>query len=324
MSFKVILSAVALTTAWAAAPAAHAQAQYPERPVQVVVPYVAGGPTDIAARFVSEQLSKRLKQSFVVQNRGGAGGNIGAEVVARSAPDGYNLLVIGAAHAINKSLYKKLSYDIQRDFVPVALLSTAPMVLLANPQFPASNVQQLVDYARKNPGRLNYASQGNGTAPHLTTELLKVKTGVQMVHVPYKGSAQSLADMVAGQVPVGFDSVVVGKQYSDSGRLKALAVTTRQRSPVLPGVPTMAESGFPSVEASVWYAVVAPAGTPAAIVNMLNQQINEILNDPAARSTLLALGAEPAPMSTQAFDKFLRDEIAKWAEIVAASGAQVD
>jgi len=304
--------------------ATQAQAAFPEKPVQVVVPYVAGGPTDLAARLVTTRMSQRLGQQFIVENRGGAGGNIGADYVVRSPADGYHLLIIGAAHAINKSLYKNISYDVQKDLAPVAMLTTAPMVLLANPGFKPNTVQEMVDYAKQNPGLISYASQGNGTAPHLATELLKAKTGIDLVHVPYKGSAQSLSDMASGQVQMGFDSVVVGKQFTTSGLLKALAVTGAKRSSVLLDVPTMAESGFPDVDASVWYAVVAPADTPPEVIKVLNTTINEILAEPEIRAKLNALGAEAAPMTPQEFASFLDREVTKWAEVVKLSGAQVD
>ncbi len=318
------IAAMALAVVMGTGLAAGAHAQYPEKPVQVIVPYSPGGPTDLAARLIAAELSQRLKQQFIVENRGGAGGNIGADYVARSTPDGYHLLVIGAAHAINKSLYKNLSYDIQKDFVPVAMLTTAPMVLLANPGFQPNSVKEMVAYAKAHPNRINYASQGNGTAPHLAMELLKVKTGTNLVHVPYKGSSQSLSDMASGQVDVGFDSLVVGRQFTSSGRLKALAVTGSKRSSVLPDVPTMAEAGYPEVDASVWYAIVAPASTPPAVVELLNKNINQILAGQDVRGKLMALGAEPASMSSQDFGKFLNQEVSKWAEVVKTSGAQVD
>jgi len=318
------IGAMALAMAMSAVLPAGAQASYPEKPVQITVPYSPGGPTDLAARLIAAELSQRLDQQFIVENRGGAGGNIGADHVARATPDGYRLLVIGAAHAINKSLYKNLSYDIQKDFVPVALLTTAPMVLLANPGFPPNSVEEMVGYAKQHPDRVNYASQGSGTAPHLAMELLKVKTGVHLMHVPYKGSAQSLSDMASGQVDVGFDSLVVGKQFTSSERLKALAVTGSKRSSVLPDVPTMAEAGYPDVDASVWYAIVAPASTPPEVVEQLNTNINQILAQEDVRNRLMTLGAEPAPMSSQDFGGFLDREVSKWAQVVKTSGAQVD
>lgn len=301
-----------------------AHAKYPEKPVQVTVPYSPGGPTDLAARLIATELSKRIDQSFIVENRGGAGGNVGAGHVARSAPDGYHLLVIGAAHAINKSLYEDLSYDIQKDFTPVAMLTTAPMVLLANPKFPPNSVEEMVAYADEHPGRINYASSGNGTAPHLAMELLKTKTGTDLVHIPYKGSAPALAATTSGQVDVGFDSLVVGKQFSTSGQLKALAVTGTKRSPVLPEIPTMVEAGYPDVDASVWYAIVAPASTPKEIVDFLNSHVNEILAQEDIRTKLMDLGADTAPMSPEDFGEFLQREVSKWAQVVKASGAQTN
>jgi tripartite-type tricarboxylate transporter receptor subunit TctC len=301
-----------------------ASAAYPDRPVRIVVPYAAGGPTDIAARLVAQELQRRLNQSFIVENRAGAGGNIGAEAVARAAPDGYTLLVVGAAHAINKSLYKQLSYDLMRDLTPVAMISTAPMVLLVNPGSGVNSVSDLVALAKAKQGALNYGSSGNGTAPHLTMELLKVKTGANLAHVPYKGSAPAINDMVAGHITAAFDSIVVGQQWAAGGKLKALAVTGPKRSAVLPDVQTMAEAGFPAIDAQVWYGLVAPTKTPTEAIQLLNAHVKDILGDAEIQKRLAGLGAEPLVMDPAEFGRYLQSEIAKWSEAVRASGVQAE
>ena len=302
----------------------HAFAAYPDRPVRIVVPYAAGGPTDIAARLIAQELQKRLNQSFIVENRAGAGGNIGAEAVARAAPDGYTLLVIGAAHAINKTLYKQLSYDVIRDLMPVATIGTAPMVLLTHPAAGVNSVAELVALSKSKQGALNYGSSGNGTAPHLTMELLKVRTGASLTHVPYKGSVPAINDMVAGHITAAFDSIVVGQQWASSGKLKALAVTGPKRSAVLPEVPTMAEAGFPAIDAQVWYGLVAPAKSPADAIELLGGHVKEILADPEIRKRLAGLGAEPLVMAPAEFGRYLEAEVAKWGDAVRASGVQAE
>ena len=315
----------ALLAAALAVPAMTASAAaFPERPVRFVVPFPPGGPTDIAGRLIAQELSKRLNQSFVVENRGGAAGNIGAEIVAKATPDGYTLLVVGAAHTINKSLYKQLAYDIQRDFAPVAMIATAPHILLAYAGFPASNVRDLVKMAKAKPGAFNYCSAGSGTSPHLVMELFRTAAGIDIVHVPHKGSAPCLVDTIAGQTNFCFDSVVVWPQYANTGKLKALAVTGARRSPVAPDVPTMADSGFPEVEASVWYGLIAPAKAPPAALQLLNTHIAEILADPDVRKRLLALGAEPHPVSRAELTRFIDGEVAKWSKGVKTAGARVD
>ena len=299
-------------------------AEYPDKSVRIIVPYPPGGPTDIAGRLIAQELGKRLNQTFIVDNRGGAAGNIGADIVAKATPDGYTLLVVGAAHAINMSLYNKLAYDFQRDFSAVGAISMAPHIMLAYPAFPAASVRDLVKMAKTRPGSINYCSAGSGTSPHLVMELFKTVGAIDLVHVPYKGSTPCLVDIMAGQPSVCFDSVVIWPPYAASGKLKALAVTAAKRSPVAPEVPTMAESGFPELDASVWYGLVAPAKTPPEILQVLNTQVAQILAEPEVRKRLLALGAEPLPMTRALFRKFMDDEVRKWATGVKAAGARVD
>jgi tripartite-type tricarboxylate transporter receptor subunit TctC len=307
-----------------AANAAPAAAAYPDRPVRLIVPYAAGGPTDIAARLIASELGQRMGQSFVVENRAGAGGNIGAEEVARAPADGYTLLVIGAAHAINRTLYSKLNYDVKRDFTPVATFSTAPLILLANAHAGIDSVAALVARARAQPGKLNYCSAGSGTAPHLAMEWLKSAAGIDLVHVPYKGSTPCITDTIAGQVELCFDSLVVWRQYAASGKLVALAVTGKSRSAIAPAVPTMGEAGYPQVDASVWYGIAGPAGMPAAAVQALNDQVRQVLADPAVKQRLASLGAEPLVKSPLEFKAFMDAELDSWAKVVKASGAHVD
>lgn len=315
---------IAALSAVVASAFAGAAVAYPDQTVTIVVPYVAGGPTDVAARLVAQELGTRLGQRFIVENRPGAGGNIGADFVARSRPDGATLLVIGAAHAINKTLYKSLPYDVENDLVPVSMLTGAPLVLVANPASSISSVPDLIRRGKQAGATLSYASQGIGTAPHLEMELLKSATGAQLAHVPYRGSAPALNDLVGGQIQVGFDSLVVARPFVAAGQLRALAVTGQARSKLLPDVATMGELGHPEISGTVWYGLMAPKGTPGAIVDKLHGEIAEILKSDSVRSTIDRLGAEPVIISQDDFKRFLASEVATWAEAVRVSGAKVD
>jgi tripartite-type tricarboxylate transporter receptor subunit TctC len=299
-------------------------AAYPDKPVTLVVPYAAGGPTDVAARLIAQELGKRLSITFIVENRVGAGGNIGAAFVARAPADGYTLLMIGIAHTINKTLYKNINYDVERDFTPVSLVAHAPLILLSSPQMPASTVKDFIAFAKASSPSLNYMSQGVGSAPHIAMELLKTRTGVSMTHIPYKGSAPALTDLMGNQVSVGFDSLVVGQPLVTAGKLKALAVTGAVRAPGLPDVPTMIESGFANLDSTTWYGVAAPARTSQDIVNLLSRHIVEILQTPDVRARIAGLGGTPAPTTPQEFQKFLSAEVAKWADAVKQSGATAE
>jgi tripartite-type tricarboxylate transporter receptor subunit TctC len=315
-----LAAAVIATGAFAQAPAA-----YPTHPVRIVVPFPAGGTTDILARAVAQRFSEAFGQPFVVDNRPGAGGNIGAELVAKSAPDGYTLLMgtVGT-HAINPSLYTNMPYDHVKDFAPVFLAAGVPNVLEVNPSLPVHSVAELVAYAKANPGKLNFASSGSGTSIHLSGELFRTMTGVTMQHVPYKGSAPALQDLVGGQVQLMFDNLPSSMALIKAGKLRALAVTSAHRSAALPDLPTIAESGYPAFEASSWFGLLAPAGTPAAIVNKLNAEGNQWLASADAKDKLLAQGAIAAGGSPEDFARHITAETAKWAKVVKASGAKVE
>jgi len=307
------------------APAIHAQAPYPSKPIRIVVPFPAGGTTDILARAVAQKLTETGGQPVVVDNRPGAGGNIGAELVAKSAPDGYTLLMgtVGT-HAINPGLYAKMPYDHQRDFAPVILVAGVPNVLVVHPAVPVNSVQELIAYAKANPGKLNFASSGNGTSIHLSAELFKTMAGVQMTHVPYKGSSPALQDLVGGQVQLMFDNLPSSLALIKAGKLKALAVTSKERAAALPDVPTIAESGLPGFEASSWFGLLAPAGTPQPIIAKLNAEIAKWLATPEAKEKMLGQGANAAGGSPDDFARFIATETAKWQKVVKESGAKVD
>ena len=326
MGHRIIAALCALAAA-VVAPGAFAQAPaaYPTHPVRIVVPFPAGGTTDILARAVAQRFSEVFGQPFVVDNRPGAGGNIGAELVAKSAPDGYTLLMgtVGT-HAINPSLYTNMPYDHVKDFTPVFLAAGVPNVLEVNPSLPVHSVAELVAYAKANPGKLNFASSGSGTSIHLSGELFRTMTGVTMQHVPYKGSAPALQDLVGGQVQLMFDNLPSSMALIKAGKLRALAVTSAHRSAALPDLPTIAESGYPAFEASSWFGLLAPAGTPAAIVNKLNAEGNQWLASADAKDKLLAQGAIAAGGSPDDFARHIAAETVKWAKVVKASGAKVE
>ncbi|MBB2919596.1 tripartite tricarboxylate transporter substrate binding protein [Cupriavidus alkaliphilus] len=307
----------------AAAPPALAQS-FPARPVRLVVPYPPGGPTDIVARVVGQKLSERLGQPLVVENRPGAGGNIGAEAVARAAPDGYTLLVATTAHAINMTLFRKPGYDTRKDFAPVSLLTRGPLVLVTAPATPAANVAELIAMARTRPGQLTFASSGNGQSTHLAAELFNSMAGVRMTHVPYKGSAPALTDVMGGQATVMFDTMLSAMPFVRDGKLRALAVTGAQRSPAAPDTPTIAQSGLPGYEATAWNALLAPAGTPPAVLETIAAALKSVLDDADVRARFATQGFAAEWTSPPATAKFLDQEIDKWARVVKASGATID
>ena len=305
--------------------AASVQAQpYPSKPVRVVVPYPPGGPTDIVARVLFQQVAESTGQQFVIDNRAGAGGNIGAEHVAKSPADGHTVLIGTTAHAINMSLFKSLNYDVQKDLAPVSLLTQGPLVLVTHPQFPANSVKELIDMAKAKPGSLNFASSGNGQSTHLSAELFNSMAGTKMVHVPYKGSAPALSDLMTGQVGIMFDTTLSAMPFVRAGKLKALGVTSPQRTPAAPDVPTIAESGLPGYEVFAWNGVFVPAGTPKAIVVQLNEEIRKAMQLPQVRDKFSAQGFAASWNTPDQFGVFVRNEVDKWARTVKASGATLD
>ncbi len=297
---------------------------YPNKPVRVVVPYPPGGPTDIVARVLFQQVSEATGQQFLVDNRAGAGGNIGAEIVAKSPADGYTLLIGTTAHAINMSLFKSLSYDVQKDFAPVSLLTQGPLVLVAHPQFPANSIKEVIELAKSKSGGLNFASSGNGQSTHLSAELFNTMAGIKMSHVPYKGSAPALTDVMSGQVDVMFDTTLSAMPFVKAGKLKALGLTSPVRSPAAPDVPTIAESGLPGYEVFAWNGVFVPTGTPKAVVQQLNDQIRRAMLLPQVKDKFSAQGFAASWNSPENFGVFVKNEVDKWTRTVKASGATLD
>ncbi len=324
------LVSLVLVALGAASGLAQAQSAWPGKPVKIVVPFAPGGTTDILARAVAPELAKAFGQAFVIENRAGAGGNIGAEQVAKSAPDGYTLLMgtVGT-HGINKSLFAKLAYDPQKDFAPITLVAGVPNVMVMNTErakaLSINTVPDFIAYARKHPGELNMASSGSGTSIHLAGELFKTSTGIYMTHIPYGGSAPALLGLVSGQVDVMFDNLPSAIALIKAGKLKAFAVTSAQRSGAMPELPTVAEAApLKGFDATSWFGLLAPAGTPQAVVNRLQQETAKALNSPEIKEKLLAQGAIPSGNSPQEFAALIDAEIKKWAVVVKASGARVD
>jgi tripartite-type tricarboxylate transporter receptor subunit TctC len=298
---------------------------YPSRPVKIVVPYPAGGSNDIIARILAQKLSERVGQQFIVENRGGAGGNIGAEAVASSEPDGYTLLLAAPGPLTsNAALYKNLPFDPAKAFAPVALVAQVPIVLMVHPSVEAKNVKDLIALAKAKPGTINFGSSGIGTTNHLAGELLKSMAGVNIVHVPYKGAAPAMNDLVAGHIPVMFDNMPAVLPQVAGKRVNAIAVAGATRASAMPDVPTVAESGVPGFDASAWFGLVAPAKTPPAVLKKLEGDVAAILKMPDVQKRFTELGAEPGNVSGAAFGKFLTDETTKWTKVVQASGAKVE
>jgi tripartite-type tricarboxylate transporter receptor subunit TctC len=320
---RLVLLLLALATALPALPAP-AQT-YPSKPVRLVVPFPPGGSLDLAGRLIAQKLTEMWGQSVVVENKPGAGGNIGADYVAKSPPDGYTIL-LGAlsTHAVNPSLYKSMPYDAAKDFAPITLIAITPNVLVVNASLPVNNVREFLAYAKANSGKIAFGSGSNGSAGHLAGELFKVETGVDATHIPYKGGAPATQALLAGDTQFMFDNLANAMAQVKAGKLKALAVTTAQRSPLVPDLPTMAEAGLPGFDISTWYGLFAPAGTPAPIVAKWNADVTKILTAPDVRAKLVADGADPSPDTPEQFAQMISRELAKYARIIKASGAKVD
>lgn len=329
-----VVQLATMACAWAvlglSGAAAHAQAAWPNKPVRIIVPFAPGGTTDILARAVAPELSKAFGQQFIVENKAGAGGNVGAEAVAKSAADGYTLLMgtVGT-HGINRALYPKLPYDPIKDFAPVTLVASVPNVMVVNAELARANgiitVRDFIKLAKSRPGKLNMASSGNGTSIHLAGELFKSQTGTFMTHIPYRGSGPALLDLVGGQVDVMFDNLPSAMQLIKSGKIKALALTSSTRSAALPDAPTIEEAaGLKGFEATSWFGLLAPAGTPPEIVNRIQQEVARALGSPAINEKMLAQGAIPSGNTPAQFAALIANEHTKWADVVKVSGARVD
>ena len=321
--FSRLLVGVALALAWPMS--VHAQASYPDKPVRLVVPFPAGSGTDIVGRLLAQELSNSWNQAVIVDNRPGASTIVGTEIVAKAPPDGYTMVMASNSHAINPSLFEnKLPFDPQKDFAAVAQIAVLPFVLVVNPQLPAKTFEELLALARSKPHELTYASTGNGTPPHVGGELLKSVAKIDLIHVPYKGSAAAVADVVSGQVAMMFVNVPSALSLMRAGKLRALAVGTSKRLDSMPDVPTVAELGFPGFDVSLWMGILVPARTPADIVDKLAQDISRILDDPKMRGKLEEQGAEPAYRSPAAFSAFIADEIKRFSQIVRDINLRVD
>ena len=297
---------------------------YPSRPVKIIVPFAAGGPADIYARFLAQRLETVLGQPFVVDDRPGGGSVIGTDAVAKSAPDGYTLLMMSNTHTVNESLMPNKPFALMRDFVPVAPVNYSDLVLVVHPSVPVSTLAELIALAKSKPGKLNYASSGPGTPYHMAGELFKAMAGVDIVHVPYKGSSQARTDVLGGQVDMMFDAVTTMAEFAKTGKVKALATTGKARSSVLPNVPTMSEAGVPGYEAVIWIGIMAPKGTPPEIVKRLNAEIGKIVAKSDVRDEWAKQGAVAMTMTPDEFGRYLNDDIVKWGRIVKISGAKAD
>ncbi len=297
---------------------------YPSRQVRIIVPFAAGGPADIYARVLGQHLQQALGQPFVIEDRPGGGSIVGTDVAAKAEPDGYTLLMMSNTHTVNESLSPHKPFQLMRDFVPVAPVNYSDLVLVVNPSVPVNTLKDLIALAKAKPHVLNYASSGPGTPYHMAGELFKAMAGLDIVHVPYKGSSGARTDVLGGQVQMMFDAITTMAPQVRAGKVKALATTGKTRSPVLPDVPTLSEAGVPGYEAVIWLGVMAPKGTPDAIVQRLNAEIRKIVNNPEVKQAWAKQGATPMSMSRDEFGQFLRDDIAKWAKVVKISGAKVD
>ena len=297
---------------------------YPARAVRIVVPFATGGPADIYARFVGAKLQEALGQPFVIEDRPGGGSIVGTDAVAKSPPDGYTLLMMSNTHTVNETLIPKKPFDLMRDLAPISGVNYSDLLMVIHPSVPASNLKEFIELAKSRPGALNYASSGPGTPYHMAGELFKAMAGVDIVHVPHKGSDQARTAILGKQVDMMFDAITTMAANARAGRVKALASSGQTRSPVTPDVPTLSEAGVPGYEATIWLGLMAPAGTPRPILEKLNAEINKVVNAPEVKEAWAKQGAVPMAMTLEQFDKFLREDIVKWAKVVKLSGAKVD
>ena len=301
------------------------QAQsYPAKSVRIVVPFAAGGPADNYARFIGQRLGEALGQPFVVDNRPGAGSIIGTDLVAKAPADGYTLLMMSNTHTVNETLIPNRPYQLMRDFVPVAPVNYSDLLLVTHPSLPVQNLRDILKLAKEKPGKYNYASSGAGTPYHMAGELFKSMAGIYLVHIPYRGSSGARADIIGGQVDMMFDAVTTMAEQARAGKVRAIATSGRDRSSVLPDVPTLHEAGLPGYEATIWLGLMAPAATPKAVVDRLNQEVSKIVGQTEVRQLWTKQGATPMLMNPQEFDKYMREDIAKWARVIQAAGIKAD
>jgi tripartite-type tricarboxylate transporter receptor subunit TctC len=319
---RITRFAAAALTAVAASATAFAS-DYPNRPVKWIVPYTPGGTTDTLARLMAGWLTEKLGQTFIIENKPGGGNNIGTELAIKSPPDGYTMLLVNPAHGINATLYQNLPFNVLNDVAPVAGLVTSPNVMEVTPSFPARTVQEFIDYCKKNPGKINWASSGTGTSVHMSGEMFKMMTGCQMLHIPYKGAGPALIDLISGKVDVLFDNLPSSIGHIKGGKLRALAVTTTYHEPSLPGIPTVAET-VPGYEAVAWFGIGMPKGSPREAIDKINAEVNRALADPGMQKKLADLGGKPIPGTPEDFGREMAKQTAIWEKVVKASGAKVD
>jgi len=303
---------------------AYGQDSWPSRPVRFILPFPPGGGTDILGRLIAERLSAGLGQPVVTENRGGAGGNVGAEAAARSSPDGYTIVLVAPSLAISPTLYSKINYDPVKDFAPVSLVATVPNVMITQASLPVQNLQEFIAFAKAKPGALNFGSGGAGTSNHLAGELFNIVTGAKLVHIPYKGVNLAMQDVLAGNVHLVFIGIPAAAPHIKAGKLRALALVAPQRSSALPEVPTVAEAGLRDFEVTTWYGVLAPAGTPRNVVTRLNAELGKIMHSPELKEKLAATGTEPLTSTPEEFADYIKREIAKWGEVVRKAGVKAD
>jgi tripartite-type tricarboxylate transporter receptor subunit TctC len=303
---------------------AHAQEPYPSKPLRLILPFPPGGGTDILGRLLAERLAANLGQPVVTENRGGAGGNVGAEAAARSAPDGYTLVLVAPSLAISPTLYSKLNYDPVKDFAPIALVASVPNVMITHPAVPANNLQEFIALAKSKPGGMNFGSGGSGTSNHLAGELLNLTAGIKLVHVPYKGVNLAMNGVLAGEVHLAFIGIPVPAPHIKAGRLRALAVLARERSPILPDVPTAAEAGLGNFDVTTWYGILAPAGTPRPIVLRLNAELVKVMRDAEMKERLATMATDPLTSTPEEFGAYIQAEIAKWGDVIRKAGLRAD